>query len=343
MTPTLALDALPVEVREVFDRFLVCEYASLTRAGRPVTWAVTPYVSPGTLDVSTGLSYPDKAERARRNPRVALLYSDPTGSGLDSAPVVLVEGLATVRDADLQAGTDRYVRESLRKTTGMDGVPWLYLRRLGWYFSRVWVEVTPETVTWWPGGDLSAEPRTWRADTVDAPPSDPAPRGPRAPSRTAAPVDWRPYADRGVALGAPVATMVRDGRPVTVRTRAAERTDDGFTLTLPAGVAAVAGPVCLTFHRFGPGLEWQENVVLLGTAVPGAHDDELDVTVERALCDWSLAGSKRQRARALLGPGKELRKRVRAEAARRGQAVPVVHRPAASSSAPSSSLSSSRS
>ena len=64
-----------------------------------------------------------------------------------------------MRDADLQAGADRYVRESLRKTSGMDGTPWFLLRRMGWYFSRIWVEVTPESVLWWPGGDLSVEPR----------------------------------------------------------------------------------------------------------------------------------------------------------------------------------------
>ncbi|MFI6738607.1 pyridoxamine 5'-phosphate oxidase family protein [Nonomuraea sp. NPDC050451] len=94
---------LPAEVRQVFERSFVCEYTSLTRAGRPVTWPVTPYAGrDGTLDVTTGLSYPDKAERARRDPRVALLYSDPAGSGLDRPPVVLVQGRAAVRDADLR-------------------------------------------------------------------------------------------------------------------------------------------------------------------------------------------------------------------------------------------------
>jgi hypothetical protein len=318
---------LPAVLGEVFERSLVCEYASLTRAGRPITWAVTPYVGQGTLDVSTGLSYPDKAERARRNPRVALLYSDPTGSGLEPAPTVLVQGRATVRDADLQAGADRYVRESLRKTSGMDGTPWFLLRRMGWYFSRIWVEVTPESVLWWPGGDLSAEPERWHADpAVQAPPSDPAPVGPRAPSRQAAPPDWRPFADRAEQLGEPVVTMNVDGHPLPVRSCGARRTGQGFQVTLPRGVDPVDGPVCLTFHRFGAGLEWQENVVLVGEAV-GAGDDGLDVQVDRALNDWSLAGSKRQRTRSFLRPGKTLRKRVATEAARRGQPMPTIHRP----------------
>src|SRR5689334_13556962 len=95
--------ALPAEVRQVFERSLVSEYTSLTRAGHPVTWPITPFVGErGTLDLTTGLGYPDKAERARRNPRVALLYSDPAGNGPDLPPVVLVQGRAAVRDADLQ-------------------------------------------------------------------------------------------------------------------------------------------------------------------------------------------------------------------------------------------------
>src|SRR5215213_11691674 len=107
----------PAEVLQVFERAVTCESATLTKAGAPITWPLTPYVGEDgrTLDVSTGLTYPAKAERARRNPKVALLYSDPLGSGLDGAPVVLVQGMATVRDADLQANTDRYIRLGMAK------------------------------------------------------------------------------------------------------------------------------------------------------------------------------------------------------------------------------------
>ncbi len=75
----------PAELGEVFERELTCEYASLTRSGSPVTLPSTPYVGNGTLDVSTGLTYPAKAERARRNPKVALLFADPIGAGTGRA------------------------------------------------------------------------------------------------------------------------------------------------------------------------------------------------------------------------------------------------------------------
>ncbi|MEW9528428.1 hypothetical protein [Microbispora sp. NPDC049125] len=329
---TSASTTWPQEVAETFDRAMVCEYASLTRDGRPVTWPVTPYVGAGgTLDVSTGLTYPDKAERARRDPRVALLYSSAEGAGPDRvrppAPVVLVQGRATVRDADLQGNTDRYVREWLAKPgTGFAGMPWFLVKRLGWYFARIWVEVTPERIVWWPEGDLSRTPEVWTAPgDVTVPASDSAPTGPRLPSRTAPPADWRPFADRAARLGEPVVTMVSDGMPLAVRTRSAVRTGAGFDLRLPAGVEAADGPVCLTFHRHGPAMEWQENVVLVGAAT--GEGDRLSVRVERALNDWSLSENRRERNRSFLGQGRMLRKRLETEAARRGQPIPRVRRP----------------
>ena len=67
------------------------------------------------MDVTTGLGYPKKANDARANPLVSLLFSDPTGSGLRDAPMVLVQGTADVDDRDLEANRARYARESAAK------------------------------------------------------------------------------------------------------------------------------------------------------------------------------------------------------------------------------------
>ena len=70
---------------------------------QPIVWPVTPYYADGapTIDITTGLGYPKKANDARRNPQVALLFSDPTGSGINSGIQVLVQGTAEVDDRDL--------------------------------------------------------------------------------------------------------------------------------------------------------------------------------------------------------------------------------------------------
>jgi hypothetical protein len=308
---------------------MVSEYASLTRDGRPVTWAISPYASDDgtTVDVSTGLTYPSKAERARRDPRVAVLLSSRVGSGLAGAPIVLVQGLATVRDADLQATTDRYVRETRAKMPETyRGVPTFALRSMNWYFARIWIAVTPLRITYWPEGRLDREPERWIApEGTTAPPSDPAPQGKALPARTEAPSDWRPFADRAERLGAPVLTVVDEqGWPLAVRTQAAERTADGFTVVLPAGVTVAAGAACLTAHWHTPGMTQQENVVLLGSAQP-VGNGRVHVRVDRALEDWSIVERTRLgRTLGLMRKGKALRERLAVEAARRGQPVPGV-------------------
>ncbi|MCF6736836.1 pyridoxamine 5'-phosphate oxidase family protein [Blastococcus sp. KM273129] len=320
-------DLLSVLARQA----LVCEYATLTGDGRPVTWPVTPY--PGedgaTVDVSTGLTYPAKAERARREPRVALLFSSTSDAELPGAPTVSVQGLATVRDSALQANTDRYLRQSLAKLPeAYKGMPPFLLRRLDWYLARIWVQVTPLRVLSWPSGRLDQRPESWQAPPgTAAPPSDPAPRGPSLPSRSEAPADWRPFADRADRLGVPVLTVVdADGWPLPVRCRSAERAADGYLLVPPTGVHLTGGPACITAHWHAPDMSQQENVVLLGTAEP-ADEGRVRVRVVRALRDWSLTGSRLGRTLGFLANGRTLRPRLQQEAMRRGQAPPAVNLP----------------
>jgi len=84
----------------------ITEFAYLTPRGEPLCWPVTPYWYPdrGILGISTGLGYPNKAYYARRHPRVAALFGS-----------TLLQGDAVVLDDDLQANTDRYVREMRAK------------------------------------------------------------------------------------------------------------------------------------------------------------------------------------------------------------------------------------
>lgn len=315
-----ALDAL----LDTAAAFVTTEYASLTRAGAPVTAPVTPYRGDGTLDVSTGLTYPLKAERARRDPRVTVAFSDPTGSGLADAPVLVVKGLATVRDADLVATSRRYLEASQdRFPDAYATIPAFVLRRMAWYWSRVWVEVTPVEVLTWAAGDLDRPPTVWRAPEVTAPPSDPAPTG-RSLGSWAEPLPWADRADGAVAdLGLPVLTVVdHDGWPVPLRCRAAERTPTGFVVTPPAGVEVATGPASLTFHHHAPDMAHQENLLLSATATPLA-DGTVRVDVERSLTDMSIPKGRLRATLNLLRTARTLRPRLDAEAARRGQAVPT--------------------
>lgn len=247
---------LPSSLLPVFEHFATAEYASLTKRGAPITFPCSPYLGAGTLDVSTGLTYPAKAERARHNPRIALLYSDPTGSGLTRPPVILAQGLATVRDADLQANTDRYVQAAFKKyPASYAGMPKFVLRQTAWYFTRIWIELTPVRLRWWPDGDLSRAPEEWRApaDTV-APPSDPAPLGGELPAWKTPPTDWQRAAESALSkFGMPVLTLVDDdGFPLPIRTASARFTGQQFEMTLPTGLATREGKACLARSSSSP-------------------------------------------------------------------------------------------
>src|SRR5947208_10843221 len=109
--------SLPQEIQSVFTNFVTTEFTTIDRVGQPITWPLTPYYHPGDpcIDVTTGLGYPKKANDAGANPKVGMLFSDPTGSGLDNPPMALVQGIAEVDDEDLDANRMRYEREVREK------------------------------------------------------------------------------------------------------------------------------------------------------------------------------------------------------------------------------------
>ena len=94
--------SLPPDVEAVFRHFFTCEITTINKQGQPLTWPNLPYYDEpnGQLIVNSSIAFPVKTYNARRNPKVALLYSDPTGSGLPDPPAVLVQGDATVRELD---------------------------------------------------------------------------------------------------------------------------------------------------------------------------------------------------------------------------------------------------
>lgn len=320
----------PTELHPLFVNALTCEFATLTRQGTPITQPLIPYLGENatTLDVSTALTSPAKAERARHNPRVALLFSDPLGCALPDAPVALVSGLATVRDADLQKNADRYVRLSLSKNPApFQGVPAWFLRRLDWYFVRIWIEVTPLRILWWPGGDTRQEPQMWRAPAgTQSLPSDPPPaRGP-APVSGSRSLAWRNVAAHALhRLGTPVLTTVdTEGFPLPQRALQVLPSQEGFRLRLPAGTPSMSqGPACLTFHAHPRVFFGQENKSFLGH-VTIEQEREAHFVVERLLPDWSYPGWRVPAALAFLRSGWQLAPKLKVEAARRGQTVPKI-------------------
>lgn len=91
---------LPLTLEQVIWEFRTCEFSTIGRDGTPITWPVMPLYQPeqGRFLVTTAAGLAQKALNVRRNPRVSLLFSNPTGSGLDNPPAVLVQGTAVAPD-----------------------------------------------------------------------------------------------------------------------------------------------------------------------------------------------------------------------------------------------------
>jgi hypothetical protein len=286
--------SLPTEVQQVFDRFITTEYVTIDRSGQPIAWPVTPYYGVGDpcIDVTTGLGYPKKAEDARANPRVALLFSDATGSGVDRAPTVLVQGTADVDDRDLDANRERYDREVHEKLPGAAGAepPGFLKRFFGWYYTRIYVHVRPERVFVWSSDDPSREPELYDSHVEEVRSGHNEEPEPGHADPGGGEVAWD---GRIEELGeryptAVLAVVCPDGFPAAVRVpisldREAKVIRVGAD---PVGVPLEPGLACVTAHDHAPDFSWQRNFQVRGDLI--ADDDGWAVVPHKLVGGFEL-------------------------------------------------------
>jgi hypothetical protein len=120
--------------------------------------------------ITTSIALAQKTFNVRRNPHVSLLFSDPTASGLDTPPAVLVQGDAEAPD-EIETSVAGFAEE-LRKVYRWQPASRAYgsnpltRRFMDWYFMRLSIYVTPRRILWWPGGDFWREPLELDMDYV---------------------------------------------------------------------------------------------------------------------------------------------------------------------------------
>jgi hypothetical protein len=316
--------SLPDDVKRVFETFITTEYTTLDRRGQPISWPVTPYYERGgpCIDVSTGLGYPKKAKDARLNPKVALLFSDPTGSGMENPPQVLVQGTAEVDDEDLDANRERYLRESAVKLpeTAKMAPPKPLQRLFDWYYTRIYVHVRPERVYVWSGGDATTEPHLFDAHMEEVRSGhDEEPPAEHAPAEGGG-MAWDERMDElGSRYPQAVLSLVApDGFPFSVRLpitvdRAAHR------IRLGAGVVGLPvqpGLACLTAHDHHPRFLWQRNFQVRGDLVE--EEGAWTLIPHRLVGGFELPPSSLI-AKYRLNAGKMMRYRKRAKQELRGR------------------------
>jgi hypothetical protein len=275
------------------------------------------------VDVTTGLGYPKKANDARANPLVSLLFSEPHGSGLDDPPIVLVQGSADVDDRDLKANRERYERESIEKlpaTASMQPPPALK-RFFDWYYTRVYVHIRPERVYVWPGGDMAVEPTLFDAhlEEVRSGHSEEPARFHADPEGGATAWDDR-LGEMGTTYPTAVLSLVSpDGFPFSVRVPV--RVDHAARLIRmdgqPAAIPLQPGLACLTAHRHHPEFKWQQNFQVRGDLVQ--RDDAWALVPHKFVGGFELPKSRWETIRANARNARRYRRVAKRELERRGE------------------------
>ncbi len=307
---------LPDEIFTEICAAYVIEYATFTTKGVPLDTPTYGFVAAdGTsVDLATGLAYPIKAERARRNPKVGLLIE--AGAG---RPVISIAAYATVRDSDFQANADRYTSEICRyEEQNPNAHPWSVRRQAIWYWTRILVECRPKRIRWWcdPTG-LDQSPQVWDAPkSAIFPPSDPAAalQGSTAPDWGKR--DWRelarPFVERG--MPAHVSAVDDQGFPLPFRARRCVMQDDGFALDIPAGAPwKPVGSASLTYNG---------RATFVGELV--AADEGTRFIVERALPVLPMVADPRETYAPSDATRSRLMNRLDQELNRRGQKPPLI-------------------
>jgi Pyridoxamine 5'-phosphate oxidase len=311
-----SLTGLPDNVVDLLESVTNAEFATVSSAGVPIDSPMYLFPSEGlrTFDVGTGLSYPAKAERARKNPKVGLLIE-----GDPHEPVVAIAGHAEVHDTDLQANVERYLTE-----TGYDipdSVPWDVARKAVWYWVRILVAITPVKVLWWDDvAAMDGPPNRWDAPagTVFPPPSAKPPGTVSKTPQWAHP-SWPDQAQGMLASGlaAHLTVCDDDGYPLPIRVSNVEVDADGFTFNLPKGTPWTLGadpaPATLTYLGLS---------TFVGQATSSGSRAAL--RVERALPLHPIMSNPVEQFAPSDATYDGLMARLRHETERRGQPIPTM-------------------
>ncbi|MFB9593619.1 MULTISPECIES: pyridoxamine 5'-phosphate oxidase family protein [Streptomyces] len=248
-SPLTAMTVLGSAPLDVLDAYRTCEFVTLGKDGTPLAWpTAVARRDDGTLLLTTSLAFAQKAVNIRRDGRVGLLFSDPTGSGLDFAPQVFVGGRAQCPDRVMAGprGAEEYWRRLFERQPHSRA----YLLRpmrpvMSWYYLRLLITVEPELV-------------------VVRPPLAELPARPEPESEPPAAAGALPGAAQ--LAGLPTAVLAaRDasGAPVLARTRP-RPTAAGYLVEVPRDCPVEPGPASLLVHRHDERLDHMYNALVRG-------------------------------------------------------------------------------
>jgi len=163
MTPKM-----PGWIEEVFEKYLTAELTYLD-GEIPRTIAVLPYydASKKLIVITTSPAFYKKVACIKKNPRVSVLFSNPKYSGAEERAVVLVRGIAKVREnieenlnylINLMINQKECWKKTVLERIAEELMSPLAKKLLDWYIYRILIEVKPQTLLFWRDGNVENDP-----------------------------------------------------------------------------------------------------------------------------------------------------------------------------------------
>ena len=151
-------NVLPREVLDLLGVALVAELTVVAPSGRPVSYPLIPLYDGEHVLFSSAVLFSKKLEHIQANPKVSVALSDPIA--MQGAPFhrAVIQGTARVLDQeDPHTSWERLMPMWRKKEPAIDV---FVKRRFGipLFFERHTIEVTPQRVLLWRGGDTSVAP-----------------------------------------------------------------------------------------------------------------------------------------------------------------------------------------
>ena len=293
MVPCVALiDAID---HSVLDAYRTCEFATLARDGTPLAWPTSPFRRPdGTLLVTTSIAFAQKAVNVRRDGRVALLFSDPTGSGHSSPAQIFIRGTAvcppelTTSPAGLEEFWSMlFWRQPSSRAYTLPGIRLL----TDWYYIRMLITVTPQSVTERPAGSATRSAQALSPGSPEL--AESWKRAERAGLTGA-----RELARYRTAV---LAAREADGG-ITLARVVPQPVDGGYAVAAEDDASLASGPASLLVHRHDDKLAGVRFALVRGQITPSAASGDWLFTPDRLVrpAAGSLQALRDARASAAL-------------------------------------------
>ncbi len=150
------------QIVETLENALICEFTVISPTGRPITHPLLPLYDPeeSRLYVTSSVLFCKKMDHIKKNPKVAVLFSNREGMRVSPYRAVLVKGNAKIGEEDVHHGWEKLLPIWRRKEPYIDNfVKMRYALPLFW--ERSIVEIDPAKLYYWPNGDVNNPPRIY--------------------------------------------------------------------------------------------------------------------------------------------------------------------------------------